>query len=97
VIPRQYNEPLPERDDWIGSSDTKPRGARQLVATAWPTVFEVNATLAAARLSTGLQILKGEGRYFGLEYTRPEEFRARRWSVADRRRWLKKHGIVVDW
>jgi hypothetical protein len=107
VIPRQSNEPSPEWDNWIDDVYDKPQGAKRLSSSAWPTVAEVNDTFATARLTTGLQILKGEGVYYGLEYLRPADVIARRarvrwWQERDLReyqrqykRWLTLNGMPI--
>jgi len=40
--------------------------SRGLLATNWPDIDELFEVIGQERLAAGLQILRGDGRYFGL-------------------------------
>lgn len=87
MIPRQRGEPIPRRDDSRDFDRSNSIARAGLRSGAWPTVDETADAIAMMTADTVLQILKGEGVYYGLgDQHVPEIEKHRVWTAACRAR-----------
>ena len=93
MIPRQRNEPLPERDRWAKYSDTRQK--HHYAAGAWPEVTDTDAVIGNDDVLR--QVLREGARYYGLgdrwyadlDYSSPLHVRRRHFDRLQKQKELR--------